>query len=437
MPRRNRTCDGMVRRDALKVGVLGAGGLTLGQYLRAAEAAETPGAPMRSAIFIDLAGGPTHIDTFDPKPEAPEEIRGKFAPIKTNVPGIEISEHLPKLAQCADKYAIVRGVSHTLAAHRLGSEYINTGNRPLASLEYPGYGAVVTKESEGTNPNDLPPFVSIPSGGQRPGFLGVKYGPLNTNRTPQAGNPFSVRGVTMQGGMTLSEFENRHKLLKDLDSTFASLDRQSQLIEGLDDFNRKAFNMITSSKAREAFDISKETPSFAEPFGDQPFGTSCLLAVRLIESGVRFVTLRLGGWDTHQNNFERLQDNLLPNLDTGLSALLVGLEQKGLLDSTAVYVSGEFGRTPKINQRGAQPGRDHYPRCMFMLMAGGDVKGGQVVGESDEKAAGPKNDGFAPDDVAATFYRNIGVDFTKEYHTDTGRPITIVRNGTVIDSLIS
>lgn len=437
MPRKNRTCDGLVRRDALKVGVLGAGGITLAQYLKATEAAEKQGASMRSAIFIDLAGGPTHIDTFDPKPEAPEEIRGKFSPIKTNVPGIEISEHLPKLAQCADKFAIVRGVSHTLAAHRLGSEYINTGNRPLASLEYPGYGAVVMKESEGTNPNDLPPFVSIPSGGQRPGFLGVKYGPLNTNRTPQAGSPFSVRGVTMQGGMTLSEFENRHKLLKDLDTTFASLDRQSQLVEGLDDFNRKAFNMITSSKAREAFDISKETPSFAEPFGDQGFGTSCLLAVRLIESGVRFVTLRLGGWDTHQNNFERLQDSLLPNLDTGLSALLVGLEQKGLLDSTAVFVSGEFGRTPKINQRGTQPGRDHYPRCMFMLMAGGDVRGGQVVGESDEKAAGPKNDGFAPDDVAATFYRNIGVDFTKEYHTDTGRPITIVRNGTVINQLMS
>jgi hypothetical protein len=437
MPRKNRTCDGLVRRDALKVGVLGAGGITLAQYLKATEAAEKQGASMRSAIFIDLAGGPTHIDTFDPKPEAPEEIRGKFSPIKTNVPGIEISEHLPKLAQCADKFAIVRGVSHTLAAHRLGSEYINTGNRPLASLEYPGYGAVVMKESEGTNPNDLPPFVSIPSGGQRPGFLGVKYGPLNTNRTPQAGSPFSVRGVTMQGGMTLSEFENRHKLLKDLDTTFASLDRQSQLVEGLDDFNRKAFNMITSSKAREAFDISKETPSFAEPFGDQGFGTSCLLAVRLIESGVRFVTLRLGGWDTHQNNFERLQDSLLPNLDTGLSALLVGLEQKGLLDSTAVFVSGEFGRTPKINQRGTQPGRDHYPRCMFMLMAGGDVRGGQVVGESDEQAAGPKNDGFAPDDVAATFYRNIGVDFTKEYHTDTGRPITIVRNGTVINQLMS
>ena len=152
----------------------------------------------------------------------------------------------------------------------------------------------------------------------------------------------------MQGGMTLREFENRHKLLKDLDSTFASLEQESQLVEGLDDFNRKAFNMITSAKAREAFDISKETPSFAKPFGDQAFGNSCLLATRLIESGVRFVTLRLGGWDTHQSNFERLAENLLPNLDTGLSALFNGLEQKGLLDSTAVFVSGEFGRTPKL-----------------------------------------------------------------------------------------
>ena len=436
MPRFNRNCDGMLRRDALKVGVLGTGGLSLGQFLKATEANEDNGQPIRSAIFVDLAGGPSHLDTFDPKPNAPREIRGKFASVKTKVAGVEISEHLPKLAKCADKFAIVRGVSHTLAAHRLGSEYINTGNRPLASLEYPGYGAVVTKESEGRNPPTLPPFVSIPSGGQRPGFLGVKYGPLNTNRVPQAGSPFSVRGISMQGGMTLREFENRHKLLKDLDSTFASLEQESQLVEGLDDFNRKAFNMITSAKAREAFDISKETPSFAKPFGDQAFGNSCLLATRLIESGVRFVTLRLGGWDTHQSNFERLAENRLPNLDTGLSALFNGLEQKGLLDSTAVFVSGEFGLTPKINQRGTQPGRDHYPRCMFMLMAGGDVQGGQVVGESDETAAGPKGDGFAPDDVAATFYRNIGIDFTKEYDTDTGRPITIGRDGSVIRQLL-
>ena len=289
MPRFNRNCDGMLRRDALKVGVLGTGGLSLGQFLKATEANEDNGQPIRSAIFVDLAGGPSHLDTFDPKPNAPREIRGKFASVKTKVAGVEISEHLPKLAKCADKFAIVRGVSHTLAAHRLGSEYINTGNRPLASLEYPGYGAVVTKESEGRNPPTLPPFVSIPSGGQRPGFLGVKYGPLNTNRVPQAGSPFSVRGISMQGGMTLREFENRHKLLKDLDSTFASLEQESQLVEGLDDFNRKAFNMITSAKAREAFDISKETPSFAKPFGDQAFGNSCLLATRLIESGVRFV----------------------------------------------------------------------------------------------------------------------------------------------------
>ena len=157
MPRFNRNCDGMLRRDALKVGVLGTGGLSLGQFLKATEANEDNGQPIRSAIFVDLAGGPSHLDTFDPKPNAPREIRGKFASVKTKVAGVEISEHLPKLAKCADKFAIVRGVSHTLAAHRLGSEYINTGNRPLASLEYPGYGAVVTKESEGRNPPTLPP----------------------------------------------------------------------------------------------------------------------------------------------------------------------------------------------------------------------------------------------------------------------------------------
>ena len=425
MKRMHRTCDGLVRRDVLKVGVLGAGGLTLSQFLRNSQGKDTSAKPLRSAIFIDLAGGPTHLDTFDLKPDAPAEYRGEFSPIKTNVPGIEISEHLPKLAQCADKYALLRGVSHTLAAHRLGSEYVNTGNRPLASLEYPAYGAVVTRESMGMNSRELPPFVAIPNGNQRPGFLGVKYGPLNTNAQPRAGAPFSVRGVSLQGGLTLDEFESRHKLLSDLDGTFRSLDQQSQLVEGLDEFNQKAFNMITSRKAREAFDISKEEAKFAEPFGDQPFGTSCLLAARLIESGVRFVTMRLGGWDTHQDNFNKLKTNLLPNLDTGISALLNGLDQKGLLEETAVFVTGEFGRTPKINQRGPNPGRDHYPRCMFMLMAGGGIQGGQVVGESDDKGTGPANDAITPDDAAATFYHNIGVDFSKEYHTNTGRPITI------------
>jgi uncharacterized protein (DUF1501 family) len=432
----HRTCDGVVRRDFLKVGVFGGAGLTLAGVLRLAQAGEVrEDAKAKSGIFINLNGGPSHLDTFDMKPDAPSEYRGSFNPIKTNVPGVEFCEHLPKLAQCADKFAILRGVTHTLAAHNLGTEYVNTGSRPLPSLQYPGYGAVVAKETEALNPPDLPPFVAIPSGNQQPGFLGVKYAPLNTGATPRVGQPFSVRGIGLAGGLTVAEVEKRQQLLRTLDIAFRGFEANNQLLEGLDRFAQQAHAMITSPRSREAFDIGKESPAFSKPFGETSFGASCLLACRLIEAGIRFVTLSLGGWDTHQNNFARLKDPLLPTLDTGLSALFDGLHEKGLLASTAVLVTGEFGRTPKINNRSADGGRDHYPRCMFMLMAGGGIQGGQVLGRSDDKATQPDGEGFSPDDVAASFYHSLGIDHTEEYHTNTGRPITIVRDGEVIRSL--
>lgn len=429
------TCDGMRRRDFLKVGALGVS-LSLSGYLQLAAAGQlSKKATATSAIFINLPGGPSHMDTFDLKPDAPTEYRGTFNPIKTNVAGVEFCEHLPKLATCADKFAILRGVSHTLGAHELGTEYVNTGNRPIPSLEYPGYGSVVTKELGG--PKDLPPFVAIPNSNQRPGFLGVQYAPLNTTSTPQPGRPFSVRGISLGNGLTVEEVERRQSLLQDLDRTFAAVESNSQLLTGLDRFSEQAHAIITSKRARDAFDVSKESPKFAEPFGAEPFGQSCLLATRLIESGVRFVSLSLGGWDTHTDNFTKLKTKNLPSLDTGLAALLKGLDEKGLLETTAVFVTGEFGRTPKINTRSAEGGRDHYPRCMFMLMAGGGIKGGQVVGESDEKATMPKNEAITPDDAAATFYHVLGIDHTMEYHTNTGRPITIVRDGSPIKQLLS
>ena len=431
-------CDGLRRRDFLKAGVLGTTGLSLASYLRMAEAGEVRGnAPAKSAIFINLNGGPSHMDTFDLKPNAPDEYRGLFNPIATNAPGVEFCEHLPKLAKCADKFAILRGVSHTLGAHQLGTEYVNTGNRPLPSLEFPGYGSVVTKQTKNL-PNDLPSFVAVGNNTQqKPGYLGVRYAPLVTGSTPRAGAPYSVRGVSLGNGLTVNEVEKRTSLLRELDTTFAGYEKNSQLLDGLDRFSEQAHAMITSKRAREAFDISKESPAFSAPFGDEAFGMSCLLATRLVEAGVKFVSMSLGGWDTHQNNFDRLENNLLPTLDTGLAALFNGLAQKGLLDSTVVYVTGEFGRTPKLNNRSDPGGRDHYPRCMFMLMAGGGVKGGQVVGESDDKAPQPLNVAITPDDVAASFYHALGIDHTHEYNTNTGRPVMIVREGTVLDQLFS
>ena len=424
----HRTCDGVGRRDFLRVGVAGGAGLTLANMLKAEDAGQIRQGSAKSAIFINLNGGPTHMDTFDLKPNAPDEYRGEFSPIKTNVEGIEISEHLPKIAQVMDKICLLRGVTHSLGAHQLGTEYVNTGNRPLPSLEFPGYGAVVSKELPGDP--ELPPFVAIPNSRQRPGYLGVKYAPLNTSATPAIGRPFTVRGMTLGNGLTISEIEKRNNLLSKIDRTFAATEKNSQLLEGLGRFGNQAHAMITSRKTREAFDISKESPSFTAQYGKTPFGASCLLATRLIESGVRFVTLTSGGWDTHRDNWNKLKDSLLPPFDEGIAALLTGLAEKGLLDSTAIYVTGEFGRTPKINKE--RIGRDHYPRNMFMLLAGGGIKGGQVIGKSDEKGTLPVDQGHSPDDVAATFYHALGINHTREYHTNTGRPVMIVREGNVI-----
>ena len=433
----HRQCDGVTRRDIVKVGALGsAAGLTMGGFLRLADAGYVDSnASSQSAIFIELPGGPSHIDTFDLKPEAPSEFRGKFNPIKTNVSGVEICEHLPKMAQCADKFAIIRGITHSLGAHPLGQQFIFTGNRPNPSLDYPSYGSVVAKEMPGSP--DLPSYVSIPRVKQGPGHLGVKYASLQTNATPRIGQPFSVRGITLGNGISLDEMERRNGLLKDLDRTFDSIKQTDDLLGGLDKFSQKAYDMITSEQARNAFDVSKESPKFSRMFGEDDFSQSCLLASRLVESGVKFVTVSLGGWDTHSDNFNKLQNNLLPKLDAGLAGLFNGLAAKGLLESTSVFVSGEFGRTPKINQRTADGGRDHYPRCMFMLMGGGPVKGGQVIGESDATAAGPKHNGIKPEDVAATFYHTLGIDHRKEYNTSIGRPISIVRDGNIISDLIS
>ena len=428
----HRYCDGIARRDFLKVGALSGVGLGLSDYLGLAKANAAGGSRAKSAIYIRLAGGPSHMDTFDMKPDAPDSHRGEFSEIATNVPGIRISEHLPKLAKCADKYTIVRGVSHTLAAHRLGAEYLMTGNRPLPSLKYPTYGAVVSKELGA--PRDIPSSVAIPKGATAPtGFLGLEYGPLETGSSPKAGQPMNIRGLSLSNGLTLADIDRRNNLVKRYDTAFGSFAGEDKVLSGMDKFSQKAYEMMRSSRTREAFDLTRESPGISGLFGDGDFSQSCLLATRLVESGVRLVSVQLGGWDTPRDNFPRLKDNNLPNLDDGLAGLFRALEAKRLLESTAVFVTGEFGRTPKINQRG---GRDHYPRAMFCLLAGGGMEGGQVIGASDAKGEGPRDRVISPDDVAATFYHSLGIEHTKEYHTPTGRPVMIVRHGKPIPELV-
>ena len=227
--------------------------------------------------------------------------------------------------------------------------------------------------------------------------------------------------------------DRRNDLVKRYDTAFGSFAKEDKILSGMDEFSQKAYEMMRSNSTREAFDLTKESKSISGMFGDGGFSQSCLLATRLVESGVRLVSVQLGGWDTHRDNFARLKDTNLPNLDDGLAGLFRALAAKGLLETTSVFVTGEFGRTPKINQRG---GRDHYPRAMFCILAGGSMPGGQVIGESDPKGEGPKDRVITPDDVAATFYHTLGIDHTKEYHTPTGRPVMIVRDGKPIPELV-
>lgn len=427
-------CDGLTRRDFLRVGAITGFGFGFGlpQYLsHAAEGGVAALAKGKSAIFVRLGGGPSHMDTFDLKPDAPDTHRGEFKPIGTNVDGMQICEHLPKLAQCADKFAILRGVSHTLAAHELGTVYMGTGNRPLPSLQFPSYGAVVAKELTGSP--ELPSFVAVPQqGGNSTGYLGVEYGPFETGSTPQPRRAMEIRGLALRG-VTLEEIDRRQNLIKRYDTAFGSFAKEDKLLSGMDEFGQKAYTMMRSNQAREAFDLSREAASISDLFGADPFAQSCLLATRLVEAGVKFITLNHGGWDTHNDNFTALKSRLLPTLDAGLSGLFAALTAKGLLESTVVFVTGEFGRTPKINPRA---GRDHYPRAMCCLLAGGGIRGGQVIGASDAKGEGPLERAITPDDVAATFYKALGIDPKKEYHTPSGRPVMIVRNGTPIQGLV-
>jgi hypothetical protein len=434
----HRYCDGIRRRDVLRVGAVGAcgaAGLSLADYLRLAEAEEVrKNAQATAAIFINLTGGPSHLDSFDPKPDAPAEYRGEFKAIPTKVPGVALCEHLPKLAGCADKFALLRGVSHSIMEHQQGTQYMNTGNRPIPSLQFPGYGAVVSKELE--SPRDLPPFVAVPKTAQEAGVLGVEYAPFSTQSTPRAGRPYTVRGITLDSSMTAGKLQRRRDLLTDLEATFRAHEKDSDLLRGLDRFSQRAHDVISSPRAARAFDTSQEPASISKLFPEHPLGQSCLLAARLIEAGVRFVSVDHGGWDTHDDNFRQMKDKLLPELDGALSALLAVLEMKGLLATTAVFTTGEFGRTPKINLQ--RVGRDHYPRAMFVLLAGGGMQAGQVIGASDAQGEAPADgEGMSPDDVAASFYHSLGIDAAKEYRTPTGRPVAIVRHGTVINELFA
>jgi uncharacterized protein (DUF1501 family) len=412
---------------------LGGLGLGLGDLLRLEGAA--PAAKGKNAIFVFLTGGQSHIDTWDLKPDAGAEYRGEFKPVATKVPGLQVCEHMPRLAEQAGLYTLVRSVTHNQGVHGLGQRLLQTGNRQIPSLEYPDYGAVLSRELP--SPRGIPPYVMFPAMGSNAavasaGYLGVAYGPFTALGDPNA-RDFSVRALATPTGQTAEKTEARRNLLSKVDTAFRDADLASQDLEGMDRAYQQAFEILQSPAVRKAFDVHSESGAVRDRYGRTTFGQSCLLARRLVEAGARCVAVYHNGWDTHQFNFRDLKSTLLPPWDAGLAALLEDLHRRGLLESTVVWCTGEFGRTPKINNTNA--GRDHWPRAMSMLFAGAGIKGGQVIGKTDSTASEPTETPLSPEDTAASFYHALGIDHLKEYRTPDGRPVYLVREGKPIRAL--
>jgi len=428
--------DGFPRRDFLRIGAAGMFGLGLPDALRltaVAGPAEGP-KPATGVIQIWLSGGPATIDMWDPKPDAPEEIRGEFKPIATAAPGISICEHMPALAKVMDQCALVRSLNHTISAHGPGTTYMATGNRPGPVVEYPALGALASKVLP-ARPG-VPPYVTFASlrdgiSSTGAGYLGPAYSPFAIEGNPSQGN-LQAQGVSLPSGFSLRDLDNRDSLRARFDQSAKALD-SSPLMTGLDGFHRQALEILHSDRVRMALDLSRERDTTRADYGKTALGQGALAARRLIEAGARFVTLSLGGWDTHGDNFRTLRDRLLPPLDQALSALIRDLESRGLLDETIVVCAGEFGRTPLINS-GA--GRDHWSQAMAVLLAGGGFRGGTVLGSTDPRGMAPTHAPCSPDDLAATIFQRLGISPHHEVRAQNGRPISLFREGKCLMPLI-
>jgi hypothetical protein len=434
----HRSCDGISRRNFLRVGSLGALGLSLPAFLQArARAASGSGKEKEvSCILLWLQGGISHIDSFDPKPEAPVEVRGEFGAISTNVPGISVCDPLPMLAQHQDKYSILRSLNPKNGSHGVADAYMMTGHPFNPALTFPAFGAVISKEKG--DRNSMPPYVQVGTaidqrfGGGVAGFLGDQYNPFVL--PGDASNPgFTVRDVSLTGGLDRERFERRMKVLETVDTWQSKVEASVAAIEATETFYQKAYSLITAPQAKKAFDIGKEDPRVRDRYGRHSLGQGCLLARRLIESGVRFVTVTDGGWDTHQDNFKALKNRLLPLLDTALASLLQDLSDRAMLDSTLVLVLSDFGRTPKINP---SAGRDHWSTAGIALLAGGGIAPARAVGQTNALAEQPTEAPYYTEDLAATIYHTLGVPLDTTHQTPDGRPVQINYEGRLIRELL-
>lgn len=433
-----RCCDGLNRRSFLKTGALMLGGMSLSGLLRreAMAAAAGDGRKDLSVILFWQGGGPSQLDMWDMKPDAPSEFRGVFNPINTKLDGLQICEHMPRIAKIADKITLLRSVTHGDSGHESATHTLLTGYKPTNDIpanEAPSYGSIVAKEM-GPRTDGFPAYVSVPTApkSSAAAYLGVAYNPFETQGDPNSDN-FSVQNLKIPGGLTMERLQNRRALLEHFDTLRRDID-SSGLISGMDTFAQQAYDIVTSPKVQAAFDISKEDPKTRDLYGRTTWGQNTLLARRLIESGVRFVTVNVGGWDTHANNFEGMKKGKLPDFDQSFAALIEDLDQRGQLDKTLVLSWGEFGRTPRINK---DAGRDHWPNVFSVAMAGGGLKRGFVLGESDARAEFPKERPVSPQDVLATMYHQLGIDQTKAYTNDADRPVEILNYGEPIREIIA
>lgn len=396
---------------------------------RAMAHSQEPSSRTKQAILVWLDGGPTHLEMWDPKPQAPSEVRGPFADIATSVSGIRIGEHLPQVAAQADRWCFIRSMTSPLGEHNFGTHYLMTGYRPTAALEYPACGSVVGSLRPA---GELPGHIAVPNfrvGGSN--FSGQGYLPTEAAPFSVGGDPaqaqFRVDDLTIENPEFLRRIERRQRYLQQLGQTDAALEQ--------------AFRLVLSPDVRTAFDLSLESTETRASYGPRTIGQSCLLARRLIERGVPFVTVNDPGWDTHDDVVTRLRDGFtgaqvpvgkIPSLDLALSALVNDLIARGLWESTLVIVMGEFGRTPKLN---AQGGRDHWPRCFSVALSGGGIRTGQVIGESDARGESPRTQPVTPADLAFSLFQLLGIDPTQSLQTEDGRPIALSRDGKWIEGL--
>lgn len=417
------------RRSFLQIGALGALGLTLPELLRQRSLAGEGSGRARSAILVFLTGGPSHHDTFDPKPDAPAEIRGEYSAIATAVPGVQFASSMPRLAEQMGRMAILRAVTHRDGAHEPGVATMQTGYTFRPGHNFPGMGAVVGFEKQSrVQESGLPPYVGLPDG-RGGGHLGPSFNPFAIPGDPNAAG-FRVPDVTYPEGMSSERFERRRRFANLLGEEFRQ-GRASEAQGAVDRFVAKSYDLIRSPRAQGAFDLSREEPAVRERYGRTQLGQRLLLSRRLVEAGVPFLSATDFEWDDHQGIFPKLKQKL-PIVDQALSALLDDLHQRGLLDSTLVIVMGEFGRTPKIN---TMAGRDHWPNAFSMLLAGGGVAGGRIIGASDGEGAFPLERPVTPAELFHSIYVLLGIDPLKLLPTTGGREIEIVREGAFIREL--